>query len=75
MFLALVVALGGAAIVAIAFVNRNRFDERPLWRRMVPFAVGAVIVVALAGGAFVAADSNSQHGVPGVNAGTAPSPP
>lgn len=76
MLIAILIGVPGLAVSAIAYANRNQLDDDHPLRRRVPYLAMAVASVAIAVGIDVVLNNDqTQHGVPGYNAGTAPSPP
>jgi RsiW-degrading membrane proteinase PrsW (M82 family) len=61
-FLIAVIALG--ATVALYRYNRDELDERPRWRVLVPYVVGAVLILLAAGVTAVVVDQPTQGPAP-----------
>lgn len=76
MLIAILIGVAGLAVSAIAYANRDQLDDdHPLLRR-VPYLAIAVASLAIAVGIeIVLSNGQTQHGVPGYNAGTGPSIP
>ncbi len=74
MLLAAILAAAGMVAIGGMFYNRNQFDQRPVMRRAVPYAVVTSITIVAVAGALFAANSHTQSGFNG-NRGTAPSAP
>jgi hypothetical protein len=58
---AAVLGLGAVAGIAVAYVNRDALQDRPLWRQRLPYASAALILIVVAIGIAVLLTNDHTH--------------